>query len=180
MNKTYPAFLFSLHSGGRRFWGIVKCPVPIKVFWKLDLTTKTYFEENVFFGATSIEAHMTLWSALSAWKWISLNIDWCFINFTSLQQKFKLLHSSPLTFIHLKEQYLAEHDGQVQVSCFCLQNLQCKYSIGSQFWEKGKLSGDILWMALNLMKFFLPFKFYHDFPRSVWKKNNKILVVSKL
>ena len=25
-----------------------------------------------------------------------------------------------LTFIHLKEQYLAVHEGHVQVSCFCL------------------------------------------------------------
>ena len=44
-------------------------------------TFATYFEENVFFGATSIEAHMTLWSTLSAcksdeiYKWISLNVD---------------------------------------------------------------------------------------------------------
>ena len=30
-----------------------------------------YFEENVFFGATSIEAHMTLWSALSACKTVN-------------------------------------------------------------------------------------------------------------
>ena len=27
-----------------------------------------------------------------------------------------------LTFIHLKEQYLAVHEGHVHVSCFCLND----------------------------------------------------------
>ena len=75
-----------------------------------------YFEENVFFGATSIEAHMTLWSALSACKTVNgyITVGNLIINvhFFSLE----------LTFIHLKEQYLAEQEGQVQVSCFCLES----------------------------------------------------------
>ena len=78
--------------------------------YKFDSAGATYFEVNVFFGATSIEEQMTLWSTLSACKSDDI-YKWIFFS----------IHPSVLTFIHLKEQYFAEQDGQVQVSCFCLK-----------------------------------------------------------
>lgn len=36
--------------------------------YKIVSAGATYFDVNVFFGATSIEAQMTLWSTLSAYK----------------------------------------------------------------------------------------------------------------
>ena len=121
---TYYAFLFSIFlcSSGRRLWGIIECPRKMEEYgisknhFHFEPKYVAYFEENVFFGATSIEAHMTLWSALSACKTVNgyITVGNLIINvhFFSLE----------LTFIHLKEQYLAEQEGQVQVSCFCLES----------------------------------------------------------
>ena len=41
--------------------------------YKIVSAGATYFDVNVFFGATSIEAQMTLWSTLSAYKEIFTN-----------------------------------------------------------------------------------------------------------
>ena len=76
---TYYAFLFSIFfcSSGRRLWGIIECPRKMEEYgiskkhFHFEPKYVAYFEENVFFGATSIEAHMTLWSALSACKTVN-------------------------------------------------------------------------------------------------------------
>ena len=79
LNLTYYAFLFSIFlcSSGRRLWGIIECPRKMEEYgisknhFHFEPKYVAYFEENVFFGATSIEAHMTLWSALSACKTVN-------------------------------------------------------------------------------------------------------------